>query len=77
MGSKSLDFFFAFPRVRSHAIFSYRLTISKEWTRERNSVRRDWSVRVKAASDLFGLTSKKNPHTNQRKTFGDVFEGNI
>ena len=44
---------------RFYKVFSYKLKLSKGCAREFSWVSGDWSVRVKAASDLFNLVHKE------------------
>ena len=63
-----LEYFF-------HAVISYKPKFCKESPRELNSVSGDWPVRVKAASNLFNLTNKKNPLNLSGIDSGGMFEG--
>ena len=41
-----------------YKVFSYKLKLCKDWAREFNRESGDWSVKVKATSDLFNLMHK-------------------
>ena len=43
-----------------HKVFSYRLKLREDCSREFNRVNGDWSVRVKAASDSSNNSSNTN-----------------
>ena len=69
----------AFPELLFYKVFSYKLKLCKDCARELNKVSRNWSVRLKAASDLFSLMQKelKNPLTVSGRDSGEIFEGSI
>ena len=60
-----------------HTVISYKLKFCKESPRELNSVSWDWPIKVKAAANLFNLTSKKKKKrlNLSGKYSGGMFEG--
>ena len=55
-----------------HAVISYKLKFRKGSPRELNSVTGEWSVRVKAASNLLNLTNKKITKLIRKRLWGNV-----
>ena len=53
-------------------VFSYKLKLCKGCTREFNWVSGDWSVRVKAASDLFSLMYKEFIKLIRKRLGGNI-----
>ena len=53
-------------------VFSYKLKLSKDCAREPYKVRGDWSVGVKAASDLFSLMHKEIIKLIRKRLRGNI-----
>ena len=68
MRSRSQDFL----GISWTIVFSYKLKLCKEF----NRVSGDWSVRIKATSDLFNLMHKESIKLSGRDS-GEIFEGSI
>ena len=74
-GSRSQDFL-GISWTTVLTVFSYELKLCKGCAREFNWVSGDWSVRVKAASDLVNLMYKEFIKLI-RKRLREIFEGSI
>ena len=55
-----------------YKVFSYKLKLCKDCAREFNWVSVDWSVRVKAASDLFNLMYKEFIKLIRKRLRGNI-----
>ena len=77
MGSSSQDFFLHFLDYGFYKVFSYKLKLCKDCAREFNRVRRDWSVRVKAASDLFNLMYKEFIKLIRKRLRGSILSPSL
>ena len=59
IGSRLQDFLGISPSI-CFTVFSYKLKLYEDCTRELASISEDWSVRVKAAFDLFNHTESNH-----------------
>ena len=55
-----------------YKVFSYKLKLYKDCAREFNRVIGDWSVKVKATSDLFNLMYKEFIKLIRKKLRGNI-----
>ena len=69
---KATRLFWQFLEHFFHAVIRYKLKFCKGSPRELNSVRGEWSVRVKAASNLLNLTNKKVTKLIRKRLSGNV-----
>ena len=72
MGSRSQDFLGISWTMVFNKVFSYKLKLCKGCAREFNWVSGNWSVRVKAASDLVNLMYKEFIKLIRKRLRGNI-----